>query len=84
MLPGIGEGNSSNMNAEDRINNYYIEGFRAGVTVILKLGEGKGTLGKEAEVPEMVIMKAVQGRYCVNMFFMYDMTEQKYFLASYQ
>ena len=79
---GIGEGNSSNMNAEDRINNYYIEGIQSWGYSNLKLGEGKGTLGKGSGSAGNGYYESGTGRYCVNMFFMYDMTEQKYFLAS--
>ena len=79
---GIGEGNSSNMNAEDRINNYYIEGIQSWGYSNLKLGEGKGTLGKGSGSAGNGYYESGTGRYCVNMFFVYDMTEQKYFLAS--
>ena len=37
-----------------------LRGFRAGVTVIWSWEKEKEHLEKEAEVPEMVIMKAVQ------------------------
>ena len=70
------------MNAEDRINNYYIEGIQSWGYSNLKLGEGKGTLGKGSGSAGNGYYESGTGRYCVNMFFMYDMTEQKYFLAS--
>lgn len=79
---GIGEGNSGDMNAEDRIHNYYIEGIQNWGYSNLKLGEGKETLGKGSGSAGNGYYESGTGRYCVNMFFMYDMTEKKYFLAS--
>lgn len=85
---GAGEGNPSNMRPENRINNYYVEGVEDWGYTNVKIGQGKKTLGKgsgsagNGYYENGTNSSGGNGRYCVNMFFMYDITEQKYFLAS--
>ena len=81
------DGDSSNMKPENRIHNYYVEGVDSWGYSDVRIGQGSTTVGRGSGSAENGYFENGtntangNGRYCTNVFFMYDITAQTYFIA---
>lgn len=94
---GNKESDSNYIPKENRVNNYYIEGADSWGCTNVRIGEGSNSLGQGSGLAENGYREdglytlrwdqytqsnhKVSGRYCMNTFFMYDITKQRYFAA---
>ena len=92
---GNGQGTSVNMLPENRIHNYYIEGMENWGYTNVRIGEGLDSLGRgsgsaqngnyenglNAQNQSADVIRD-KGKYTMNVFFMYDLTAGKYFVAN--
>lgn len=77
---GIGLGSSQNMKAENRTQNYHIEGIQNWGYTNVRLNENVNSTGS-GSAGNGYYEADLNTRYTHNTFFMYDQTAEKYFLG---
>lgn len=80
---GNGQGAPADMQKENRIGNYHIEGIASWGYSNVSIGEGIETLGNGSGKAENGYYEAgLKSRYTQNGFIMYDFTKGQYFVAA--
>ena len=83
---GNGKGSSKDMQPENRIHNFYVEGVYKeneqhwGYSNV-QLGQGVDSLGQGSGSAGNGYYEQGNGKYAMNVFFMYDLTVKQYFVA---
>lgn len=76
------QGNSTTIEEENRTNNFYFENVDDWGFSNVKIGENVGSLGSGSGLAgNGMTDSGLSGRYIANVFVMYDITKNQYFLA---